>query len=288
MQMRSFVIGLLVGAAVVAATWIGAGLARSQDPGPVESGAVEHPDRLPPPDAGWDALAVRLEAIATRLEAGLAGRVATDAPTLRGHPDAAADDGGGAARPTFDAEALVDALEKVEVRREAKLTNDELIALARRRLYTDKDYVRARRSLELLLSRDLEPEERVRAQTQLGITHRSLGDHESSIEVLREALDASSVDEGPGVEAAFQLMWSHKYAGDNASAARVGEQIVRGKHGQKITLVVTHRTLGMIAKEEGDLAQARRELETSLRLAGNDPTMAQQRVYTQQMLDALE
>lgn len=288
MQTRSLLVGALVGAALVAAVWIGWGLARSDDPGPPTPETSARPDRPPSPRDRWNALAERLESVAARLDAGVGREAAPGAPTLRGHADAMTPERASDEAPALDAEALADALERVEVRREAKLSNNELLALARRRLYTDKDPVRGRRTLELLLSRDLEPEERVEAQTQLGIAQRSLGDYEASIQVLTEALASSSVDEGPGVEAAFQLMWTHKYNGDNAAATRVGEQIVRGQHGHKTTLVVTYRTLGLMAQEDGDLVRARREYETSLRVAGQDPLLAQQRLYTQRLLDALE
>lgn len=156
--------------------------------------------------------------------------------------------------------------------RPVELSTDELKTLAKHELYAAYDPQAARRMLERLLERDLAVEERTGVLTDLGVAYRNLGEFDASIQALEHAWTLPGQD-GDEARAGYQLMWTHKLAGNLHAAVRTGEALVaRGPLGGGLG-AATHRALGLFAREAGDQTRSRQEFERAIEVAGEDPTL---------------
>ena len=268
-----FSVGLLVGGGLLA---LGQALLRPPaDPGEPERRAVElDVDALS--SSVLDRIVVRLDRIERRLDEGLLPPPGPDgAPRLQGTGEvpATAADGPAAEKVAIDPDALADALETIEERRWAGMSDEEVKQLAQR-LTKDRDLAAARKALDRLLGRDLEPAERSEVLTQLGMVQRANKDFEGSAATLREAIRVVGLDSPTGVQAGMQLAWTLSKTEDYAGALRVAEDVMRVPSSEGPMRTNMRWGVGVLSALDGDVARARAEFETVVREAQSNPNLA--------------
>lgn len=230
--------------------------ATSPLPAPAESGD----GALAGLQAKVDSVHAALRSLDAKLDAALAARSPAEGPADL--------------RPvTVDAamlqQALIEAEAKVKRDKLAAMKPGEVIQAAADLTNSRKDLGAAREMLEALLQRSLTPEERQKALTHLGITHRASGDLTQSKQVLQGAVDfAGGADTQAGAWAAFQLAWTHQSGNDLASARQAFEQVGRSAGGG-VWLRLEGRWNAAKLGEQSD-PRVRAEFEALLRECGDD------------------
>jgi hypothetical protein len=288
MATPSPLLGALAGAALVGGAWAVTHWSSLDAAPPPELGAA-HGDVA----AGRDARAIleRLERIERRLASLGAGAPRTGSggldpargPTLEGPRRTDVVDAGrdaaregvapGASAPASSEDLISEevlertlerTLDRLEEKRLEGYSNKDLRAQAQRLMNKDRDLVGARRLLEHLLARDLEPLERVEVLTDRGAAERGLGDHAASERTLREAMHLGGTDTEQGVAAGYHLVWTLSRAEQPGQALRLADDLLAAR-GLSSTMRPWMRWAGArLALQTGDTARARADYRALL------------------------
>lgn len=200
-------------------------------------------------DGRLAALDAKLTAIVAREPVRAVPATAADAPA--GH---------GAA----DVDAIVRALERVEAKKLDTLSTAELLMRANTQLKTG-DIVEARRTVESALTRALEPDDRARALTQLGMIHRSTGDFAASTATLDQVVAEFGIESPRGSEAAYQLIWTHSKAGNQTAATELAYRLAQATNLPEATRIQARWAAAITLSAGGDPARGRAEFAAILR-----------------------
>jgi len=293
-----------LGAAIVGVAWslAGGGAETRQDDG-IASGVppivLDHGDQR--------AVLARLDGIERRLDAlGKAVNAepvrAAEGPLLQGRAPGAAAPASEGSSAQGDAAALAvsdEALERVVERLEkkkqdqrfARMSDEQMIAEARRLRDRERDLNGAREVLEHLLTRDLDGEERARALMDLGAVHRGTGEYERSESRLREAMRLAGEDSEVGVQAGYQLIWTYSQAKEPARGLAMADHLL-----QAAPTSPTSRGMrpwirwaaARMALDSGDKARARTEFRALLEDFKDSKQHAQIKADATRILKELE
>jgi hypothetical protein len=149
------------------------------------------------------------------------------------------------------------------------MTCDQVLKEAQRLRHEAKDPAAAERALQRLLARDLDPIERVRACTELGITQRSLGQLAESEQTLQEVVRERGMADKFGASAAYQLIWT-TWSRDRGSALDVADALARDATDESSRLHA--RWAGaMLADELGDSVRARADYNALIAACADRP-----------------
>lgn len=260
---RHVLLAFLAGAALVGAAWWLAGA-----PGESAPGSTPLPDEL---GTGGAAVEARLEGIERRLEALLAAaesRTAapSDEPGLIGigpgpheEPTASAATDAGAEAPVITDEVLDRTLERLRERRFAKMTPDQLRAEARRLIRQARDPNGAREVLEHLLGRQLAPDVRAKALTELGSVHRELGDTDASEKALREAMRTAGPSTETGIKAGYHLVWTFSKANQPRKGLALADELLALRDAPTTFRPWIRWARARMAYDSGDTSRALRD-----------------------------
>jgi tetratricopeptide (TPR) repeat protein len=167
----------------------------------------------------------------------------------------------------LDADTVLAAMEAAQQKKIDALSDQELRQEARR-LEKGGDNMAAQQRLETLLQRALTPENRARAQTELGMLLRNRGDAESvasAVAMFQSVIDANGLASEVGSQAGLQLVWTDAKGSDAGRGMAQAELLVRTP-GVPIEIVRNARwATGILAQNLGDTARARSEYESLLR-----------------------
>ncbi len=203
----------------------------------------------------------RLDEVAARLER-LEGKVneLADAPARTAAL--------GASLPALlDADTVLAAMEAAEQKKLDALSDQELLQESRR-LQKGGDSAAAQQRLQTLLQRALTPEERGRAQTELGMLLRNRGDDASRTaarSMFQAVVDANGLASEIGSQAGLQLVWTDA-KGDDAARGLAQAELLVNTPGVPAEIVRNARwATGVLAQGLGDTVRARVEYEALLR-----------------------
>lgn len=267
-------LGAAVGAAIALGTvWLGprSNVAPPAVAAPIDDG-VRGDAALQPAGANVDLSPVlrRLDEVAARLER-LEGKVTqlSDAPVRTAVA-------GTAAPSVLDADTVLAALQMAEQKKLDALSDGELLQEARR-LQKGGDLAAAQQRLQALLQRALTPDERGRAQMELGMVLRSRGDAESraaAAAMFQSVVDANGLGSELGSQAGLQLVWTHT-KGEDAAAGMSQAQLLVTTRGVPEEIRRNARwATGILAQGMGDAVRARTEYESLLREMDGQPEQA--------------
>jgi len=144
-----------------------------------------------------------------------------------------------------------------------KLTPETMLAEVRRLQYESKDPTAARQALDLLLERNLDPQQRAKAQIQLGILQRN-GDETAAAEAtLRGVVQSQGLNSDVGADAGYQLIWT-VWKRDRREALGIADGVARDAptEGGRIH---ARWSAAMLAHELNDLGRARADYAAILR-----------------------
>jgi hypothetical protein len=162
-----------------------------------------------------------------------------------------------------DGEMLVRAFEEANARRARQklegMSDAELLHEGRSLARDARDPTAARRALELLLSRNLTPETRCEALTELGIVDRNAGELAASAASLRKAVDLLGADSAGGAWAAFQLMWTVRGQNKPAEALVHAESVAAATNANESLRLHGRWHAAQLAEELGNVGRARAE-----------------------------
>ncbi len=265
-----FLVGLFLGGGVYA---LGQSLLMPVDEPPPSSLSPMAVDTDALSSSALDKVVVRLDRIERRLDdIATAPPVAPERPRLKGSADAerTAVESTKPGAVAIDPDALAEALETIEARKWAELSDEEVKSAAQR-LAKSGNLPGAREALERLLARELEPEAKSEVLTQLGMAQRAGKDFEGSATTLREAIRVVGLDSPQGVQAGMQLAWTLSKTEDYNSALRVAEDVIRVPSSAGQLRTNMRWGVGVLSALEGDSARARAEFETVIRDAEENP-----------------
>ncbi|MDA1195369.1 MAG: hypothetical protein O2894_09310 [Planctomycetota bacterium] len=257
----------LLGAAAVGVAWFLVGADTSRSPAdladdPLGATALH----------ASDASEARLARIERRLDALLAAtgvRTAgpAEGPELAARGVEASDEsesGEGAELPVITDEVLDRTLERMEERRLARMTPEQLRAAAHRQIKEQKDMQAARALLTRVLARELEADFRAQVLTDLGSVERELGEYEASERALREAMSTAGMDTETGVKAGYNLVWTFRRAERTDRALALADELIANRTAPE-TLRPWLRWAGArMAFDHGDRERARQDYRALL------------------------
>jgi hypothetical protein len=203
----------------------------------------------------------RLAAIEARLAASVAA------------PSARVD----AAPATFvDPQQLRRALDEIDAQRQREkfgsMSNQELLAEVGRLQWKDSDVAGADAALQQLLARDLEPQERAQALTQLGMLQRQRHDLDGAEHTLRAVVDEHGMRDKTGAWAGYQLAWT--LAERNPVAALGVADAVAQQADSDGMRTRARWTAARMAEMSGDAVRARADYQAILAVVGDDKEFA--------------
>lgn len=282
--MMLFLVGLFLGGGVYA---LSQSLLTSSDDAPAPGLPPMAVDTDVLSSSALDKIVVRLDRIERRLDdIAAAPPVERDRPTLKGVAEAERDAIAKAGSVAIDPDALAEALETIEERKWAELSDEE-VRTAAQRLAKSGNLAGARDAFERLLARELEPEARSEVLTQLGMAQRAGKDFEGSAATLREAIRVVGLDSPHGVSAGMQLAWTLSKTEDYASALRVAEDVIRVPSSAGHMRTNMRWGVGVLSALEGDTARARAEFETVIRDAEENTALEKLAADARRRLDEL-
>jgi hypothetical protein len=266
---------LTVAAAVGAWVWISGGAVVVQPP--AAGDADEAAGRGPAVPVGetaargeWERVHRSLDRILQRLTALEARFDAAPAPA--GMPMRAD------AAPTtvIDTQQLRRALDEIDQQRAhekyASMGDKELLAEVGRLQWKGGDLVAADAALRQLLARDLGPDERATARTQLGMLQRQRHDLLGAERTLRAVVDERGMRDKAGGQAAYQLAWTLRER-DPAAALGVADALAQ-QADEVGTRTRARWTAARLAEELGDVARARADYQALLATCGDSKELA--------------
>lgn len=169
-----------------------------------------------------------------------------------------------AALAPTDVDTIVRALEQVEAKKLDALSLGELLARANMHLKTG-EVAEARRVVEAALTRPLEPDDRARALTQLGMIHRSSGDFAASATALEQVVAEFGMESPRGSEAAYQLIWTRSKSGDQTAATQLAYRLAQATNLPEATRIQARWAAAITLSAGGDPARGRAEFAAILR-----------------------
>ncbi|MDJ0522475.1 MAG: hypothetical protein QNJ90_10445 [Planctomycetota bacterium] len=267
----------LLGAAVVGVAWfVTAGAGDDAPLRDLPSGELVPAEASGPPGGGSNEVLARLDGIERRLDAlaeAVRARPVREpaGPTLAGRvPEP---EGEPSAPPTDQPLAVSDdALERVVERIErkkreqrfGKMSNEQMLAEARRLRDRERDMNGSREVLEHLLTRDLESEDRAKALLDLGAVHRGTQEFEASERRLREAMRVAGEDSDVSVHAGYQLIWTYSQAKKPARGLEMADYLLRSRNRAPQLRPWIRWAAAKMALDSGDQTRARTDYRALL------------------------
>jgi hypothetical protein len=230
--------------------------------------------------ARLDGIERRLDALATAVGARpaqdgdsprLSGRARPSAETpghARGEASAgtAAVEGGALAVSDEALERVVDRLEKKKrEQRFSKMSDQQMLAEARRLRDRERNMHAAGETLEHLLTRELDDDDRARALLELGAVHRGALDFEKSEQRLREAMRVAGEDSETGVQAGYHLIWTYSRAKNPARGLAMADHLLQSPGATKAFRPWIRWAAARMALASGDKARARSDYRALMR-----------------------